>query len=184
MTDWERRTPEQRVRRREQRRKRWAEKMLDPVFVARKRAASRAWKFANPEKVRQWEKERINRQLPEYRQKKAKYMKRRRETDPNFKLRENLRRRLRFAIRGFGKTARTLELLGCTIFELRAYLEARFRPGMTWENYGPVWHVDHKRPCAGFDLTDVAQQRVCFHYSNLQPLFAEENLRKRAKPWV
>lgn len=50
---------------------------------------------------------------------------------------------------------------------------------MTWGNYGPIWHVDHKRPCAGFDLTDPAQQRECFHYTNLQPLFAEENMSKR-----
>jgi hypothetical protein len=54
----------------------------------------------------------------------------------------------------------------------------RFRPGMTWENYGPVWHVDHIKPCAKFDLTDPDQQRACFHFSNLQPLFADENLRK------
>jgi hypothetical protein len=52
---------------------------------------------------------------------------------------------------------------------------------MTWENYGPVWHVDHIRPCASFDLTDPAQQRECFHFSNLQPLFAAENLAKGDK---
>lgn len=49
---------------------------------------------------------------------------------------------------------------------------------MTWENYGPVWHVDHIRPCASFDLQDPAQQRECFNFKNLQPLFAKENLKK------
>ncbi len=52
---------------------------------------------------------------------------------------------------------------------------------MTWENYGPVWHVDHIRPCAKFDLTDHDQQRACFHWTNLQPLFAKDNLQKNAK---
>ena len=54
----------------------------------------------------------------------------------------------------------------------------QFREGMTLENHGPVWHIDHIRPCASFDLTDKAQAAACFHYSNLQPLFAEENLAK------
>ena len=78
------------------------------------------------------------------------------------------------------KAAATLELLGCTPEHLRAYLEAQFEPGMSWENYGrDGWHVDHIRPCASFDLTDPAQQRECFHFANLQPLWAADNLAKR-----
>lgn len=50
---------------------------------------------------------------------------------------------------------------------------------MTWENHGMRgWHIDHKRPCSSFDLSDPAQQCACFHFSNLQPLWATENLRK------
>jgi hypothetical protein len=52
---------------------------------------------------------------------------------------------------------------------------------MTWDNYGPVWHVDHKRPCASFDFSDPVQQRLCWHWTNLQPLFAAENLSKGDK---
>jgi len=70
-----------------------------------------------------------------------------------------------------------MELIGCSAEELVAHLEAQFTEGMTWENYGE-WHVDHVRPCASFDLTDPAQQRQCFHHTNLQPLWAEENLTK------
>jgi len=73
-----------------------------------------------------------------------------------------------------------LDLLGCTVEELRAHLEKQFKRGMSWSNYGR-WHIDHIRPCASFDLTDPEQQRICFHYSNLQPLWAEENMRKGAK---
>lgn len=52
---------------------------------------------------------------------------------------------------------------------------------MSWENYGSYWHVDHKIPCAKYDLTDPNQQKACFHFSNLQPLEASENIRKSDK---
>ena len=61
--------------------------------------------------------------------------------------------------------------------ELKAYLELQFTDGMTWENRGN-WHIDHIRPCASFDLTDPEQQKQCFHYTNLQPLWAADNLAK------
>ena len=106
------------------------------------------------------------------------YQRQRRASDPGYRLRWYLRNRVRGALQKGSKSAPTLALLGCTIPEWRVHLEALFRPGMTWENYGPVWHVDHRKPCASFDLTDPAQQRACFHYTNTQPLFAAENLKK------
>ena len=69
--------------------------------------------------------------------------------------------------------------LGCTTEELMVHLEKQFQPGMSWDNHGyDGWHVDHIRPCASFDLTDEEQVRKCFHYTNLQPLWAKDNLRK------
>ena len=113
---------------------------------------------------------------------KRNYVRDRLLTDPAFKLVRNLRTRVHLALKGTCKSARTLELLGCTVEELRAHLEAQFKPGMTWENQGyRGWHIDHIRPCASFDLTDLEQQKLCFHYTNLQPLWAEENIRKGAK---
>ncbi len=100
---------------------------------------------------------------------------------PEQALARHSRTRVYQALKGSLKSARTTELLGCSIPELKLHLEILFRPGMTWDNYGPVWHVDHKRPCASFDLSDPTQQRECFHFSNLQPLFKEENLSKAAK---
>lgn len=75
------------------------------------------------------------------------------------------------------KAATTMELVGCSADDLRAHLERQFTDGMTWGNYGD-WHVDHVRPCSSFELTDPAQQRECFHWSNLQPLWAPDNLSK------
>jgi hypothetical protein len=72
------------------------------------------------------------------------------------------------------------KLLGCTVKELKAHLAAQFRPGMSWGNYGE-WHIDHLRPCASFDLTDPEQQRQCFNYTNLQPLWAKDNLSKGSR---
>ena len=51
---------------------------------------------------------------------------------------------------------------------------------MNWENYG-VWHIDHIIPCARFDLSDPGQQKICFHYTNLQPMWGEDNLKKGAR---
>jgi len=75
-----------------------------------------------------------------------------------------------------------MELIGCSIAFLKEHLVARFQPGMSWENYGKGgWDVDHARPCASFNLTDPAQQRECFHYSNLQPMWHMPNIKKSDK---
>ena len=107
---------------------------------------------------------------------------RRRENDIAFRLKKVLRCRMLNAIRRSGtrKNSRTQELLGCDIEFFRGYLEARFQLGMSWDNYGE-WHIDHRIPCKEFDLTDSVQQKQCFHYSNLQPLWAADNFRKNAK---
>ena len=114
------------------------------------------------------------------RAKKAEYMRRRRQTDPEFRLYQSLRSRVRQALKGLSKSARTLELLGCPIEELVKHLEAKFLPGMTWANHGE-WHIDHILPISAFNLTDPEQQRKACHWSNLQPLWAVDNLRKGAK---
>jgi hypothetical protein len=108
----------------------------------------------------------------------------RRKTDTSFKIINNLRTRIYITIReNSGKKAyRAIELLGCTIQECRNYLENKFKEGMTWGNYGLYgWHIDHIIPCNNFDLTNPEEQKKCFHYTNLQPLWAKENLYKSNK---
>ncbi len=107
------------------------------------------------------------------------WQKRRRDRDPAFKILGNLRTRLYLAAKRETTTEATRTLLGCSPEELRRFLEAQFQPGMNWNNYNRQgWHIDHKKPCSAFDLTDVCQQRLCFHYTNLQPLWAEDNIKK------
>jgi len=102
------------------------------------------------------------------------------KTDLHFKLKQQLSHRIFLALKGAVKSKRTKELLGCTIEQLWIHLEKSFKPGMTKENYGK-WHVDHIRPCASFDLTKPEEQAKCFHYTNLQALWAHENLSKGDK---
>lgn len=102
------------------------------------------------------------------------------KTDIHFRLRKRLRGRILGALaRGVSKSGATVDLIGCSVPEFKKHIESLWKPGMTWENYGRFgWHIDHVRPCASFDLTDPEQQRACFHYTNTQPLWHVENLKK------
>lgn len=106
----------------------------------------------------------------------------RRKKDVNLKILNNLRSRIRCALKKICKSKRTLELLGCSIEQLKEHLQKQFKKGMNWENYGYYgWHVDHIKPCCTFDLTKPEEQHKCFHYTNLQPLWAKENQQKGDK---
>jgi hypothetical protein len=106
----------------------------------------------------------------------------RRARDIEFKLADALRTRTRIAIRNGQRSGSAVRDLGCTISELKTYLEARFKPGMTWESWSlHGWHIDHIKPLVEFDLSDRQQFLQACHYTNLQPLWAEENLAKRSK---
>jgi hypothetical protein len=103
----------------------------------------------------------------------------RRKKDPTFRLRCNLSIRIVDALKGKCKSKRTIELVGCTINELKTHLENKFTEGMTWQNYGKGgWDVDHIIPCAIFELSDPIEQQQCFHYTNLQPLWHLDNMTK------
>jgi len=102
------------------------------------------------------------------------------------KIAQNIRSRLYMALNHKVKSQSTLKLLGCSIKFLKKYLESKFKPGMAWENYGrgfngkgkQEWHIDHIKPCCKFDLSKKEEKQKCFHYTNLQPLWAEENIKK------
>lgn len=108
----------------------------------------------------------------------------RRRGEHAFAIKGRLSARVRMALTrsGIRKQCKTLELIGCDIPFLRNHLESKFKPGMTLENCGRNgWHIDHIRPCDSFDLTDIEQQKRCFHWTNLQPLWEPENIRKGNK---
>jgi hypothetical protein len=78
------------------------------------------------------------------------------------------------------KACNSKELIGCSWADGAAHLAAQFTEGMSWENYSE-WHVDHIRPCASFDQSDLKQQEVCWNWRNLRPLWASENIAKSDK---
>ena len=104
--------------------------------------------------------------------------------DPSKRIARNMYNRVRIAIftQLALKSQKTTNLCGCTWEELVAHIEKQFKPGMSWENYGRYenkWSIDHIIPCDKFDLTKSEEQAKCFHYTNLQPLWANENSSKR-----
>ena len=110
------------------------------------------------------------------RDRERRYENNRRKIDVCFRLRHNLRKRIWDALHSQKsyKINRTSQLVGCSIDQLKQHLEKQFTKGMSFSNYGQ-WHIDHIRPCASFDLSNPEEQKKCFNYTNLQPLWAREN---------
>lgn len=97
------------------------------------------------------------------------------KTDSNYKIRRNLRRRLNKCLKNkTEKAGSAVKDLGCSISELKDWISAKFKPGMSWDNYGK-WHIDHIKPLSKFDLTDGKQFKEACNYKNLQPLWDFEN---------
>jgi len=104
------------------------------------------------------------------------------KTDIQYKLSNALRTRLCHALQGNYKSGSAVRDLGCSIPELQTYLESKFLPGMTWDNHGTHgWHIDHIKPISSFNLSDRNQLLEACHYTNLQPLWAKENMSKGNK---
>lgn len=152
------------------------------------REQSRAAYWDEPEKHREYSRQyyKNNRESARASQKiynnKNREMLRKRANEyrkiPHNKIASNYRNRIR-EILGAKHGYKYIDILGCTKDEFKTYLEERFEDGMTWENHGhDGWHIDHIIPCCMFDLEDEYQLRKCFHYTNMQPLWAEDNHRK------
>jgi len=111
---------------------------------------------------------------------KTDYHRNRRRNDINYRLKQNLRKRIWDVLKNNIKSEATMKLIGCSIDQLKQHLELKFKKGMKWLNYGKQgWEIDHIKPCSSFDLSKPEEQKICFHYTNLQPLWAEENSSKR-----
>lgn len=121
-------------------------------------------------------KDAIIKQTSEYKKEKLK-------TDPQFKIEKNLRNRLyiAFASQNKTKSERTWKYIDCSPKFLKEWIEYQLYDGMTFENYGEYWHLDHVKPCASFDLTNETEISECFNWKNIQPLRSEKNITKSSK---
>ena len=115
--------------------------------------------------------------IQQFRDYQKRYTRSKRQNNINYQIASNLRRRISSALSGGSKSNSTLTLLGCSVDNLKQHLQSKFTDGMAWNNYGK-WHIDHIKPCSSFDLTKASNQKECFHYSNLQPLWALDNIKK------
>jgi len=140
----------------------------------------KAYKDKHKERYQEYEKKYYQDNMEKIKEASRKNLYRRVEEDVSYKLLQRYRKRLWDAVKGNGKTARTIELVGCSKEELSEHLENQFAAGMNWDNYGK-WHVDHILPCSSFDFSKESHQRECFHYKNLQPLWAADNWKKSNK---
>jgi|ERR1035437_213142 hypothetical protein len=144
----------------------------------KERIKQKEYYYKNKNKILQWNVE--YRASPSYYKKFNKYYNERLQ-NPIHRLEHNLRNRIKIALLKGYKKGSAVKDLGCSSLELKIYLENKFKKGMSWENYGRgkgKWHIDHIKPLSKFDLTDRQQFLEGCHYSNLQPLWAEENISK------
>ena len=120
--------------------------------------------------------EQIIKQCTEYNKKKYK-------EDPYYRFVFLMRSRIGKVLRerNIGKQDKSYDLLGCSKADFINYFESLFTEGMSWEKVGKEIHIDHIKPCCSFDLTQEEEQKKCFHYTNLQPLWAADNLSKGGK---
>ena len=137
-----------------------------------KKERDKKYRLKNKEKKKEYDRKNIERtRILE---------KNRYKTDINFRLKKILRNRIRQGLKGINKSTATMELIGCTINELRKHLESKFEPWMNWKNYG-LWDIDHIKAMSNFDLRCPVQQHACCHWSNLQPLEHIANIKKGAR---
>jgi hypothetical protein len=123
------------------------------------------------EYYKQYTKNWIKNNLDKKQQYEREYWKSKYKKDINFTLKRLLRGHFYKFINQNIKNKNINTLIGCNIEQLKNHLESQFKPEMNWDNHKTIWEIDHIKPCSNFDLTDIEQQKQCFHYTNLQPLF-------------
>jgi hypothetical protein len=143
---------------------------------------NKEWKAANKDKVSASDARYYTKNKESRIEYISRYKRDRRKIDPQFDMVCRLRGRLSVIMRQYQakKIISSVKDLGCTIPEFMIYLESLFTTGMTWDNRSE-WHIDHIRPLSSFNLLDPEEAKKACHYTNLQPLWAIDNLKKGDK---
>lgn len=138
------------------------------------------WKEKNKNKVTEYNKNYVQQNQEKINVLRNQRNKQKRKVDPIFVLKARLRNRVWSMLKNNKKSATTEKMLGCSYEFFKTYIEQKFPENMGWHNMGE-WHIDHIKPLASFDLSDIEQQAIAFHYTNHQPLWAKDNISKGAK---
>lgn len=157
LIDAKKMSPEERKRRKSECDKRYRQNNKEKILAGKRKH----YALKGNEQAKAWQKKMMN--------------------DIGFRTKKRLRGRIYVALKRGIKSECTMQLLGCSIEYFKKYFESLFTDGMNWDKYlqGGI-HIDHKIPCKYFDLTKPEEQKKCFHYTNLQPLWELDNLRKGA----
>jgi len=154
---------------------RWASKNKAQVYQA-----TRSWQLKNPERTRQLKDRSRRKNQAKVNQTHIRWVKKKRLSDPNYRMIDNLRLRLRRLLK-VKNAFRKFEIFGCSAAQLKSHIESLFLPGMSWGNYGKgnsKWVIDHKIPGSKFDHSNDEQLKSCWNFRNLQPLWWIDNLIK------
>lgn len=156
-----------------------ARKALDPDWKSARYVKSREWAKNNMDKVREYGRDYYSHNPEKVIQSNLRYTSSRKKVDVEYSLAIRLRQRLNKALRRHSKSGSAVQDLGCSVKEFKVYLESQFREGMSWGNYGrDGWHIDHIVPLSKFSLNDRQDLLKAVHYSNLQPMWAADNIKK------
>lgn len=146
---------------------------------------NKAYREANKEAIslqrrqyRQNNKEHIKQKQTEYKPRRAYLIRLKRQTNATFRLEQNMRTRMHYALNNLTMSKTLMIKMHCNINILTKWLEFQFDKNMTWDNMGTYWEVDHILPISAFDLTQLSHREVCFNWTNLQPLERAENKQK------
>lgn len=169
--------------------KRYETNKNNPEFVKKKKESNKKYYKNNPEKIKAYQEQNKEKRKvymigyqKQNKEKTNKLRSERRKTDPNFKIITSLRSQQNRAIKRNQKTGSTIDYLGCSIEYFKKYIEDQFVEGMSWDNWSmDGFHLDHQIPLSIVDLNDESDLRHVLHYTNLQPMFASENIRKSNK---
>lgn len=157
-------------------------KRQDPNFREKMRKRTKDYYLRFPEKKKEVDRKFYEKRKKQRIKRQNERAKERRKSDPMFRAIACLRSRLGMALNDWHKSRPTQELLGCSKEELKIHLELQFLEGMSWENHGigkDKWHIDHKIPLSS--AKTLLELETLFHYSNLQPLWSTDNIRKSNK---
>lgn len=141
---------------------------------------TKQWYIQNKEKAVEYKKQYAIKNKEKINKYKKEWMRNKMKTDPLFNLKHSTRRLIHMCLRnnGYSKTSKTFNILGCTPIEFKQHLEKQFTEGMNWENQGK-WHLDHIYPVS---LAKDEEELIRLnHYTNFQPLWAIDNIRKSNK---